>query len=47
MFVEKVSFTMILILENNENETTPIEYLTANGSRAQKRESDGPIIRFS
>ena len=34
--------TMILILENNE--TTRIEYLTANGS---EKKSDGPIIRFS
>jgi len=32
---------MLLILENNENKTTPIECLTANGS---EKESDGPIL---
>ena len=45
IFVNKVSIMMILILENNENKTTRIECLTANGS--DKKGSDGPIIRFS
>ena len=48
IFVKKVSITMTLILENNENKTTRIECLNAirKRLRIQKRESDGPIIRF-
>jgi len=44
IFVKKVSITMTLTLENNDNKTTRIECLTANGS--ERRESDGPIFRF-
>ena len=36
IFVKKVSVTMILILENNENKTTCIECLTASGSEKEK-----------
>jgi len=42
--VKKVSITMLSILENNENKTTHIECLTANGA---EKESDGPIFRFA
>jgi len=47
IFVKKVSITMTLIPENNENKTTRTECLTSTGKRLRKRESDGPIIRFS
>jgi len=36
IFVKKVSFTAILIPENNENKTTRIECLTAKGSEKRK-----------
>ena len=47
IFVKKVSITMSLIPENNENKTTRIECLTSTGKRHRKRESDGLITRFS
>jgi len=47
IFVKKVSITMTLIPENNENKTTRIECLTSTGKRHRKRESDGLITRFS
>ena len=35
-FVNKLSITMILILENNKNKTTRIECLTAKGPEKRK-----------
>jgi len=36
IFVNKVSITMILSLENNKNKTTRIECLTAKGPEKRK-----------
>jgi len=36
IFVKKVPRTMSLIIENNENKTTRIECLTADGSENKK-----------
>ena len=41
---ESVSFTMILILENNENKTTRIECLTAKGSEVRKEKVMGQSL---